>query len=121
MITKIPVVSNDDVLSSVPTSRHTILHIEVKIAEQHENCMITVVIWRASTKADSIYSIKNESDLYVTVRQAITMKDSSDMFDIVVPPKSWVKYFLFYYLSFLSLDFFLLIFINFLFSYHLDG
>jgi hypothetical protein len=101
VITKIPVVSNDDVLSSVPTSRHTILHIEVKIAEQHENCMITVVIWRASTKADSIYSIKNESDLYVTVRQAITMKDSSDMFDIVVPPKSWVKYFLFFILLFI--------------------
>lgn len=71
----------------------SILHVEVKIAEEHENCMINVIIWKATSRLDSIYSIRNESDRAVCVRQSTNFSDSNGTLNIVVPPKSWVFFF----------------------------
>ena len=35
--------------------------------------MVSVIVWRAETKVDSTYSIKNDSDRVVTVRQVVCL------------------------------------------------
>jgi hypothetical protein len=72
------------------TKAKSILHVEVKIAEEHENCMINVIIWKATSRLDSIYSIRNESDRAICVRQSTNFSDSNGTLNLVVPPKSWV-------------------------------
>ena len=44
--------------------------IEVKIAEPTEHCSVVVVIWQASIETNTSLSIRNDSDVHVTVKQA---------------------------------------------------
>lgn len=43
---------------------------EVKIAEPSEHCSVVVVVWQASLETSTALSIRNESDVYITVKQA---------------------------------------------------
>ena len=74
------------------SSKQSILHVEVKLAEPSENCMIAIIIWKAISKADSNYSIKNESDRMVTVRQVMNLGDANSNMDICIPPRSWLPF-----------------------------
>ena len=47
-----------------------VAHVEVKLAEPSDNCAVCVVIWKSSKERGSMISIKNDSDLPVTIQQA---------------------------------------------------
>ena len=47
-----------------------VVHVEVKIAEPTDHCSVVVVIWQACVETSTALSIRNESDVSVTVKQA---------------------------------------------------
>lgn len=50
--------------------RGAVLHVEVKLAEQHENCSLVVIVWQDFPECRSALSVCNNSEVPVTVRQA---------------------------------------------------
>jgi len=82
--------SNGEV-TDYSVKQKSILHVEIKIADEPENCMINVIIWKATSRLDSVYSIRNESDRHICVKQNSTFRDPNGSLNIVVPPKSWVS------------------------------
>ncbi len=62
---------------------HTYMH-TVQLADASENCAVVVVIWRACKEVGSMISIKNDSDIPITVQQAnvFTAEQGKDAKDI---------------------------------------
>jgi hypothetical protein len=72
-----------------------VIHVEVKLAEAHENCSLVVVVWKASAEGGMALSIRNESDISVSVRQAdisTEILSRPELFDITVPPDQWIPF-----------------------------
>ena len=73
-----------------------IILVEVKIAEPTENCSLVVVIWQASTESSTMFAIRNDSDVQVTVKQADVDFDSlgadKNIFDITVPANTYCQF-----------------------------
>jgi hypothetical protein len=53
-----------------PSDPPFVVHVEVKIAEPTDHCSVVVVIWQACVETSTALSIRNDSDIAVTVKQA---------------------------------------------------
>jgi SHR-binding domain of vacuolar-sorting associated protein 13 len=53
-----------------PSDPPFVVHVEVKIAEPTDHCSVVVVIWQACVETSTALSIRNDSDVSVTVKQA---------------------------------------------------
>ena len=77
-------------------NRAIVVHVEVKLAEPSENCSVVVVVWQASVGGTMALSIRNETDLPVTVKQANLSYDEeagkSGIFDVCVKPNEWLPF-----------------------------
>ena len=73
-----------------------IILVEVKIAEPTENCSLVVVIWQATIESSTMFAIRNDSDVQVTVKQADVDFDSlgvdKNIFDITVPANTYCPF-----------------------------
>lgn len=71
-----------------------VVHVEVKIAEPSEHCSVVVVVWRASVLSTAL-AVSNDSDMYITVRQAdidFESKGLGGLFEIQVPPGQCIPF-----------------------------
>ena len=61
----------------VGSSNHNavVAQVEVKLAEAHERCSVVIVVWKASRETGSAISIKNDSDIPITINQAGVFED----------------------------------------------
>ena len=78
--------------SAAPSIQPTVVTIDVKLAEVYEKCSIVVAIGKASINTYMPFSIRNESDLPIVIRQAevtVDIPGKSDLFDLCVPPGVW--------------------------------
>lgn len=73
-----------------------VINIDVKLAEADENCSVVVVVWQSTLEGHMALSVRNETDIPITIRQAdVNFEYSSDdpqLFDVCIPPCRWVPY-----------------------------
>jgi hypothetical protein len=80
----------------VAGDRPIVVHVEVKVAEPSDNCSVIVLIWQASIEGSMVYSIRNDSDVCITVKQAHlenhSVANTSTLYDVRVGPHDWVPF-----------------------------
>lgn len=74
-----------------PTQRGIVLHIEVKLADPTDHCSIIVIVWQETIESRAAMSIRNSSDVPITIRQADIEMDheiqnQEHLFELCVPP-----------------------------------
>lgn len=82
------------IINSDPSCR-VIINVEVKVAEANENCSIVIIISRASIEGSTSLAIKNESDVYITIKQAdldYQLGDDDSQFEICIPPGKFIPF-----------------------------
>jgi hypothetical protein len=74
----------------------TIINVEIKIAEKHDHCAVSVILWRANDSAMAPLSIRNESQHNIAVRQSNIRTFFNDIvpeeYEIHIPPGVWITY-----------------------------
>lgn len=68
-----------------------VVHVEVKLAESHENCAVTVIIWREEIGQATAYSVRNDSSQPVVLQQSNVnfsgmRPELISKFELCVPP-----------------------------------
>jgi hypothetical protein len=86
--------SSGEINNSNPSCR-VIINVEVKVAEANENCSIVIIISRASIEGSTSLAIKNESDVYITIKQAdldYQLGGNDNIFEICIPPGKFIPF-----------------------------
>ena len=92
--------ANNAANSSDPAAAHTngiVLHVEVKLADPTDHCSIIVVIWQETIESRAAMSIRNTSDVSITVRQADIEMDheiegQEHLFEMIIPPRTSIPF-----------------------------
>ena len=94
----------------VGSSNHNavVAQVEVKLAEAQERCSVVIVVWKASRETGSAISIKNDSDIPITINQfgifeeklknikdpvkIAEIEQQEALFNVCVAPGMWAPY-----------------------------
>ena len=71
-------IGSTDIMLASDNAQPAVMHVEVKLADAHEDCYISVIIWRCNVDNAGM-RIQNDTDMPILVQQDLTLPTASKL------------------------------------------